>query len=246
MKLISMRMVNIYLCALLFGPLAGNADLVVVENVQGENFVLEINEEDTFLDVIDSIEAFSSSAIVSNDENSNDGEELKLTIRLISRNVSLADKLAKKFMVEPRSYSAGIKPSECADITYIVKTMANSSLPKIKIAESALKKAGERIDHLHPFYFLSCIFTSEELKVCMRNLHGRAWVWKEFLKGIVTSLEEENGKGNVLPFVEDFAKKVKVDVNAILPILQAGRWERLVDTLIEIVPREGGSDRYNM
>lgn len=227
-------------------PLAASAEVVVIENDQGENFVIEINEDDTFLNVVNSIEGLSLREMNPVEGNFEASEDFTFTVRRVSREVSFNEMLAKKFMVEPRSYAYGIKPSECADITYIVKTMANSSLPKIKIAESSLKKAGERIDHLHPFYFLSCIFTSEELKVCMRNLHGRAWVWKEFLKGIVTSLEEENGKGNVLQFAEDFAKRVKVDVNAIMPILQAGRWERFVDTLIEIVPREGGSDRYNM
>lgn len=237
---------KVILGGLLCSPLVASAEMVVVENDQGESFVFEINEDDSFLNVVNSIEGFSLRDTIPGDENFELTEDFTFTVRRVSREVSFNEMLAKKFMVEPRSYAYGIKPSECADITYIVKTMANSSLPKIKIAESSLKKAGERIDHLHPFYFLSCIFTSEELKVCMRNLHGRAWVWKEFLKGIVTSLEEENGKGNVLQFTEDFAKRVKVDVNVILPILQAGRWERFVDTLIEIVPREGGSDRYNM
>ena len=246
MKLIATQKMKVFLDLLFCYPLAAMADLVVIENEQGESYVLEVNSEDTFLNVVDSIQALRQEAFISDEGSLSAGEELNFTVRMISKNVTVSDRLAKKLLPYPRSYAAGILASECADITYIVKTMANSSLPKIKIAETSLKKAGDRIDHLHPFYFLSCIFTSEELKVCMRNLQGRAWVWKEFLKGIVTSLEEENGKGNVLPFAADFAKRVKVDVNVIMPILEAGRWERFVDTLIDIVPREGGSDRYNM
>ncbi|HEV8051090.1 MAG TPA: hypothetical protein VGP47_01245 [Parachlamydiaceae bacterium] len=246
MKLLTTQKMKIFLSVLFYYPLAASADLVVVENLQGESYVLEVNAEDTFLNVVDSIHAFRQNVFFADESHLASDEELNFTVRMISKNVTFVDRLAKKLMALPRSYSAGIKPEECADITYIVKTMANSSLPKIKIAETSLKKAGDRIDHLHPFYFLSCIFTNEELKVCMRNLHGRAWVWKEFLKGIVTSMAEEDGKGNVLPFAADFAKRVKIDVNAIKPLLEAGRWEHFVDTLIEIVPREGGSDRYNM
>lgn len=238
MELITKQIRKVIVGALLCYPVISNAEVVVLESITGESFAFEINENDTFLNVMDSIEAIARHA--------DNHEQLNFSFMMLSKNISLNDILAKKAMVEPRSYAYGIKASECADITYIVKTMANSSLPKIKIAESSLKKAGERIDHLHPFYFLSCIFTNEELKVCMRNLQGRAWVWKEFLKGIVTSLEEENGKGNVLPYAADFAERVKVDINVILPILQGGRWERFVDTLIDKVPREGGSDRYNM
>jgi hypothetical protein len=210
---------------------------VEIQSANGESYVLYLNSEDTFNDVAETAGMLFTE---------NDQEELVFTIRTSAKALSQSDTICKKIRAVARSYEAGIKPAECADINYIVKTMANSSLPKIKSAESALKKAGDRIDHVHPFYFLSCIFTNEELKVCMRNLQGRAWVWKEFLKGIVDSLAEEDARGNVLPYLADFSSKVQVDPAVLRPILEGGRWERFVNTLIEVVPRQGGADRYNM
>lgn len=209
---------------------------VEIQSPNGDSYVLYLNPEDTFNDVAE------TAALLLEEDNQ---RELVFTIRAAAKNLSNTI-ICKKVRAVARSYEEGIKPAECADINYIVKTMANSSLPKIKSAESSLKKAGDRIDHVHPFYFLSCIFTNEELKVCMRNLQGRAWVWKEFLKGIVDSLAEEDARGNVLPYLTDFSSKVKVDPDVLRPILEGARWERFVNTLIEIVPRQGGADRYNM
>lgn len=237
----SLNFINFFLLGVLSSsPMILPAHHVVIENNQGETFILPVDPEDRFQDVIDSIQAFKACDLVDDQE-----EYQSFTLSIAAKNLSPLQ-LCKKVRPVARSFAAGISAQESADIVFILKTMANSSLPKIKSAESALKKAGERIDHIHPYFFLSCIFTNEELKVCIRNLQGRAWVWKEFLRGIVDSLEEEHARGNVLPFVHDFAARVKVDANVIIPILQAGRWERFVNTLIDIVPREGGADRYNM
>lgn len=230
-----------YLSFVLCFPLALSAENVVIEDSQGESYVLEVQQEDSFLDLIDYIS--SSRWSDTTKENVEENRTFKVTI---SKHASPMEKFSKKLRANPRSYEDGITVEESADIAYILKTMANSSLPRIKVAESSLNKAGDRIDHVHPFYFLSCIFTNEELKVCIRNLQGRTWVWKGFLDGITSSLEEENGRNNLLQFTSDFAAKIKVNSDIIFPIIQAGRWERLIDTLIDVVPREGGTDRYNM
>lgn len=252
---------NFLLTALSSTSLMLAAHHVAIENSQGEAFILPVHPEDTFADVMDSIQAFRNDGLVPIEE-----EFFTLEVSIPAKNFFATEKFSKNAKkvfknndagagASPQSsppqplsrdYGAGISPQEAADVTFILKTMANSSLPKIKSAESALKKAGDRIAYIHPFFFLSTIFSNEELKVCIRNLHGRAWVWKEFLRGIVDSLTEEHAKGNVLPFVDDFAASIHVDPIMILPILQAARWERFVNTLIEIVPREGEANRYNM
>lgn len=242
MKSIFTQVLKIICVSLTYCPLIIFAEHVVVEHPAGETYSLQVDQEDRFLDVIHSIYSFSGDRSLGLEENNNDQNLLTFKIRQVSR----FENLSKKIRALPRNYAADLAPSEAADIGYIVKTLANSSLPKIKSAESSLKKAGDRIDHIHPFHFLTCVFTSEELKVCLRNLQGRTWVWKDFLNGITETLSQEDAKGNLLPFVNDFSEKIKVDANVIVPILQAGRWERFVNTLIEIVPRGGGADRYNI
>lgn len=227
-------------------PLFLLAEHIVIESERGTTYILDVNQEDSFLEVVKAINAFNEKDLMESEYLAEELEEaLSFKVFGIAKNI-LPEQLIKKVRSIPRSYEAGITAAESADIIYILKTLANSSLPKIKSAEASLKKAGERIDHLHPFYFLSCIFTNEELKVCVRNLQGRAWVWKNFLTGTLDSLSEESARNNLLPYVHDFASKVKVDVNIILPIIQAERWERLVNTLIDEVPREGEPNRYNI
>lgn len=226
-------------------PFLVNAEHVVVESSSGETYVLHVDPQDCFLDVVESIQACYAAQDPLAEENGGEEQIHTFKVRMLSRGVS-AEQLAKKVRAVARSYAAGATASESADIGYIVKTLANSSLPKIKSAESSLKKAGDRIDPVHPLQFLACIFTNEELKVCVRNLQGRAWVWKDFLSGITETLAQEDARGNVLPYLQDFATRIKIDANILLPILQAGKWERFVNTLIEIVPREGGTDRYNI
>lgn len=222
-------------------PLVLTADEIFVENDQGEGFILPVDRDDSFLDVMDSLHDFGSFDRAIEEE-----EFHSYKICVIPKNFSKLEKIFKKARLMARSYETGITPQEAAEISYIVKTLANSSLPKINAARNALEKAGDKIEHVHPFFFLSAIFTNEELKVCMRNLKGRLGAWDGFMSGVIRSMTEENARNNVLPYVNQFAALVKVDPNMILPAIQAGKWERLVITLIDIVPREGGADRYDM
>lgn len=244
MKSIKLQLMKILLGGIACLPIVASADQVVIENDQGEYYVLQVGPDDTFLDIVRSMHAFEENIPIQTNTDSNEFQTY--TVRFAAKTVFSNAQISRKARAIPRSYAEGITAADLTDIAYILKTMANSSLPKIKSAETALKKAGDRIDHVHPFHFLACIFTNEELKVCMRNLQGRAWVWKEFVTGITDSLAEEDGRGNLLPFVHEFAAKVKIDANAVTPILEGARWERFVNALIEIVPREGGANRYNM
>lgn len=229
------------LCSLLFFHSLVFAEDVVVESLEGEAYILQVDQQDRFLDVVYSIQECLAS----------EGQERELSgwdsfKMFFLRNRASTEYLSKSTKIEARSYEAGVTPAQAADIAYIVKTLANSSLPKIKSAESSLKKAGERIDIVHPLQFLSCIFSNEELKVCLRNLQGRTWVWKDFLGGLTDTLAEENARGNVAPYLSDFAQKAHVNATELNPSAQAGNWKRFVNKLIELAPRAPGSDRYSM
>jgi hypothetical protein len=219
-------------------PLMASAEHVVIENAE-DVYILEVSCEDRFLDVVESIKWLGLGG------SQHEAEFYPSFTFKVANKREILDRLAKKVDMT-RTYVAGVTASEVADISYIVKTLANSSLPKIKSAETSLKKAGDRIEQVHPLQFLTCVFTNEELKVCVRNMQGRAWVWKNFLSGILDTLEQEAAKNNILPFIHDFAAHIKIDPNVILPIAQTGRWEKFVSTLIDLVPREGGTDRYDM
>jgi hypothetical protein len=147
----------------------------------------------------------------------------------------------------PRNYFAAVTAQERKDITYILRTLANNSLAKIVKEKSGLKKAGDRIDSLHPFKFMETIFTDEELKVCVRVIEGKNWVWSDFLNGITSSLSKESAIDNLKPeHIQSFASTLNVDINLILPAIQDKNWSKLVYDLIALIPRSGDSTRYNM
>jgi hypothetical protein len=222
---------NFFLAFLTSTPCILSAHHIVIENNRGETFVLPVHPDETFRNVVEVLDVFEA------DED--DFYTFKISKSFISNEM-----LAKKPRAIARSYAIGITPAEAADIAYILKTLANKSGPAIYLEVSSLEKAGDRINHVHPFFFLSTIFTNEELKVCVKNLKGKC---KEgFLDGIVPSLAEENGRNNLMQFVDDFAARVQVDPNEIRPLLQAGKWERFVNFLINGIKPRPGADRYDM
>ena len=145
----------------------------------------------------------------------------------------------------PRDYKGGVTECEAADVRFIVSTLANKSLITIAKEKSNLEAAGDRIDHVHPLNFLLVIFTDEELKVGIRNIRGKGWVWSSFVCGIKTTLATESAIRNVMPYLSDFAKKLEVNQKLLLPAVRAGNWDQFVDLLIQNVPRKDDGRRFD-
>jgi hypothetical protein len=232
----------------------GFAQQAILESTSGDNYAIEIQPESSFRDVVDSInesltiaemQAAGYRGLADADTsrwNASKGFSMRVadnSIVIKPSNQTLNPQTQRDYYVLPTS-------AEKADMSYIANSLSNFSLLKIKSVESSLKKAGDRIERVHPLQFLAYLFTNEETKVSVRNLEGRAWVWKEFVAGFVKSLNEENAAGLVLPYAQDFANHLGIDVNLILPTLQSGKWEQFIVTLIRVVPRQGNSGRYDM
>lgn len=170
-----------------------------------------------------------------------------LSIDLCFLDKIIVAKPGKQPKDQPRNYFAQLSQKEKDDIRFILTTLANNSVVKIATYRSSLKKAGDRVDHIHPFRFLQCIFTNEDLKVCIRNIQGKSWVWGEFLEGITSSLREETQKNNLRPeYLVDFATILGIDVDAVYQSYLNNQWEEMVNILINIVPRTGITDRYDI
>lgn len=151
-----------------------------------------------------------------------------------------------EYLGRPRDYNAPLTTNEKSDIRYIITTLASKSLISIAKNRSQLEAAGDRIDHIHPLKFLLAVFTDEELKVGIRNIRGRGWVWNDFISGICQSFSTESSIGNLkLDFIQNFAALTKIQTMQIMTQIQNNRWEELVDVLIEIIPRNGDSGRYD-
>jgi len=139
----------------------------------------------------------------------------------------------------PRDYYTPITSQENNDLSELVRTLANNNKASLALKTSQLNRIGDRIVHLHPLKFLTIIFTNNELKVCMRNMEGKAFVWKKFQSETVESLDKENKAGNLkADMVSDFAKKVGLTTAEITPFIQNQKWEQFLSYLISKVKVE--------
>lgn len=166
----------------------------------------------------------------------------------VTSGIALSRNHARKAAIAtPRNYKVEVAAAEKKDIRYITTTLANKPLSTLWRFKGSLEAAGDRINHIHPLSFLITIFTDEELKVAVRNLRKRGWVWTDFYSGLSQSLSEEFSRNNLSDVqVHSFAAEVGVSAADLLPAIHAARWQNLIDILIAKIPRKGPTDRYDM
>lgn len=146
-------------------------------------------------------------------------------------------------LASPRVYAEKLTDAERADIREIVTFLANHSILGIIDDTDRLEAIGDRIDHIHPLNFLSYVFSDEELKVGIRNIRGKMFVWKPFIGPIKESLGSEASIGNITEgHIRDFTGKLKLDMKIIYSLVVQRNWDEFIDKLLAI-PRKGGHDR---
>jgi len=229
--------------------LLGNS--VKVESESGEVFEVGINTNDRFVDVLDNIESYlHSDKLKSASKNTELLDDASLTsINELEWNlvVTHAGITARAKREAGRDYSTPPTKEQKEDIAFIVTELAWSNPISIWNKENEMNSAGARIEQVHPLNFLGVIFTNDRLTAGVSAIKERKVpkIKSTFYKKLAGSLKEEAGRNNLLPFVDDFAKKIQIDKKKILPVLQTGKYEEFIDLLIELKPREG-ADRHNM
>lgn len=239
-----------------YSSIAG-ADELVVKAPNGQSFILEIVPQDSFESVMNQIDTMivyaaveerGSNAIfpdeIGDDSCPCDRDRRAFCVDYSMSGISVINAAATSY---PRNFNAPVSPQEKADIRHIVTTLAKSSLVSLMRQKGDLERTGNRINHVHPLRFLMTIFSDEELKVGIRNIRPRGWVWSDFIKGLRESLSEEASRGNLTDAqIQAFASAVGINAAQIYPSIQGHRWDEFVDTLISIVPRQGSNNRYDM
>lgn len=133
------------------------------------------------------------------------------------------------------------------NITYMIKTLADKSLPALAFCRGDLQDAGDAVAHLHPLRFFEVVFTNEELKVGIRNMKKRKQIWPEFASGMANSFKNEAAVGNMKKeYLEEFAAKVGLDLSKVLPLAENGKWLDFLNGLVLHIPRIGEFDKYDM
>lgn len=236
-------------CRFALVPLMFSAQLTAFGDANESSDYVEMQQD---LSVVEMIQNFDTQFLASNQMYGGYQDNQAPSMRAMHMDVLVSEQggvyVRAEAMpaVRQRNYSVGVTDNEAADIRYIVKTLGNSNIAKIGVSQPSLKSAGDRIDRVHPLNFLTVVFSDEELKASMRNLEGKSWVWKKFLKGLTDSLAEESATNNILPFANDFANRIGINPSIFMNTMQAGQWEKFVIALIHGVPRKGQTDRYDM
>lgn len=216
---------------LAFCPRSGFAEEIMVRAPTGEQLFVEVNPEESFSNVINRI-----GSCVGHSEN-------MMETFCLDFHASASESKSLPF----RDYWRENSKEDTENLSYIICTMGFKSLAHIWSERKALKSAGDKLDHLHPLRFTMGIFTDEKMKAAMHNVVGSLFTWREFKKGLYTTLTVETKNGNMaLEYMEDFAKRVKVDKNLIIRPLQQEKWDEFINVLIKHVPRAGDPKRYDM
>lgn len=208
-----------------------DASELVVNTSSGDDYYLEIGPEDSFEEVVTTLqllEGDAKSAICFNFF----GSKFEAKVKASSSG--------------PRNYYQPLTSKDESTIHELLTTLAYQNLIRIGTKRSTLKVTGNQIQNLHPLKFLQHVFSNDELIVAIRNIKGRI-IWGEFIDPIYDSLQKEANINNItLEQVKDFANRVKVDYGLISPLIQAANWSGFVDILINKVPRSNDAKRYDM
>lgn len=222
---------------MVFSNFALDAKEVIVTPSEGESFVLDVEPTAPFLEIFEQIQE----RLVERDRGG-DKEEVSFSYSLGFPGI-----YAKKGKpASVRNYYANVTPSEKENIRFIIRSLAKYNWAQLAKEESSLKRAGDKINHVHPLRFLQTVFTDEELKVGIHVIRNKSLVWGEYYDGIRKSLNDETDLNNLLQFLPDFAHHVGVHLDSLLPYAQSRQWSALIDILIQSLPRQGNPDRYDM
>lgn len=220
-----------------------NAKEVVVTPDNGNSFIIEIEPSTPFLDVVEEIENHLILAQETNEEDSV-SEERGVSFSYTLGFPGIFAKKAK--MTGPRNYGAPVTSAEKENIRYIIRSLAKYNWAQLAKEESSLKKAGDKINHIHPYRFLQCVFTDEELKTGLFVIRNKSLVWGDYYDGLKKSLNDESDLNNLIQFTPDFANNIGINMNLIMPYIQTRQWSIVIDVLINSIPRQGNPDRYGM
>ncbi len=160
---------------------------------------------------------------------------------------NICEVVPKKTYMGYRDYSKLVTPEEKDIIHYILKTISQKSIAYLLANRSSIEKSGVRIEDLHPLRFLECIFSDEELKTYIHGVKSRGgWVWKDFIKELKGSLEEETMIGNMTDAILiNFSCVLNLDINLFYDLVRNYKWDKFIKVLLDEIPRSDDNGRYD-
>jgi hypothetical protein len=138
----------------------------------------------------------------------------------------------------PNTKKDAYKDLVCTDqdrmnIHELITILAENGKLSLLVKQSYVKNLGAQVNHVHPLKFLGVIFSNPALKMAMTDIFDDYFKRSGFMDGLGGSLSREADKGQLDPFLEDFAAEVKVPVGELRKFIQSRDWENLVRFLMQ-------------
>ena len=102
----------------------------------------------------------------------------------------------------------------------IIVTLGENDILTIAANRGHIQHLGSQVIHVHPFKFLTTIFSNPRLKGCMPAIFSRYFTRQGFMDGLAPSFEREVIKGKVELFINDFAAELSLSADAVRPYIQ--------------------------
>lgn len=123
-------------------------------------------------------------------------------------------------------------------IYQLFEEMATHSVWQLMTNASSLKNRGEQLrKEVHPFQMLIEIFADEKTHKHFQSMYekktevltGRNLVWSNFIQGVGENIE--NRKGEIEPYLDTFAKTMKINPFQVRSYLKNRDYDGLVSSI---------------
>ncbi len=127
-------------------------------------------------------------------------------------------------------------------ISFIFTSLGSQSVLTLPVSKGALQQAGRDIGNVHILRFFSTALNDKQLKIEFSNLYNRRksfieqFVWLEFYNTNSKKLDRLTGLGNIIPYLDQFAKDISLDSAILHKIVENKRWEDFFKYIIEKTP----------
>jgi len=160
----------------------------------------------------------------------------KIWIFLLLPFLCFAEPDASNLELPERDYWREPTVEELDGLHFLVNTLAEVPEVSLIFYMEDLEAAGKTIRTLHPLKLLREIFGDEELKMQIRLIQEKRWVWPDFASGIGEFLMEEAEVGNIdEEMILDFVEVVHIEYEKFVEVLAMGDGAAVIDVLVENV-----------
>jgi hypothetical protein len=135
----------------------------------------------------------------------------------------------------PNLFSSLPITNEEKEIIYdLIHKLGTTSLMSLALPwnQSALRKLGAEIEHVHPFKFLEYILRHRTLRTDLDTIHNSNFIWPDFLNGLSGKMERE--RAGLPHYLPGFARSMGIDLSQLQPFLESKDWQAMVFFLLDV------------